>query len=128
MISIRKRIPLLPHNRSRPSKLPYLKLNYCCVVTFFAWLYNWFNSKWLLNNLNGLSWSKSTWSLISKISKSGSFLHFLATFGIENGFMITLAIFGDLKFAKNMCHIIIHIIKLKKSWTHRVIFHILKIC
>ena len=43
----------------------------------------------------------STVSLISNISKSGSFLHFLATFGIENGFMITLAIFGDLKFAKN---------------------------
>ena len=56
----------------------------------------------------------STKSLISDISKSDSFWPFLATFGIENGSMITLAIFGDLKFAKNMCHISIHIIKLNK--------------
>ena len=67
-------------------------------------------------------------TMIANILKYGYFFHFLATFGIENGFMITLAIFGDLKFAKNKCHIGIHIITLKKNWTYRVIFHILKIC
>ena len=65
---------------------------------------------------------------LSSYGENGYFRPFLATFGIENGFMITLAIFGDLKFAKNMCHISTHIIKLKRIWTHRVIFHILKIC
>ena len=55
-----------------------------------------------------------TVSIRSDISKFGYFWPFLATFGIENGFMITLAIFDDFKFAKNMCHISIHIIKLKR--------------
>ena len=67
-------------------------------------------------------------SINLKFAKIGTFWPFLATFGIENGSMITLAIFGDLKFAKNKCHIGIHIIKLKRIWTHWVIFHILKIC
>ena len=65
---------------------------------------------------------------LSSYGENGYFRPFLATFGIENGFMITLAIFDDFKFAKNMCHISLHIIKLKKSRTHSAIFHILKIC
>ena len=59
-------------------------------------------------------------TMIANILKYGYFFHFLATFGIENGSMITLVTFGYLKFAKT--------IKLKITWSHRVIFHILKIC
>ena len=67
-------------------------------------------------------------SLITENSKFGYFWHFLATFGTENGFMITLPIFGDLRYAENMYHVRVHIIKLNIKWTHRVIFHILKFC
>ena len=69
-----------------------------------------------------------TVSKVIYISKYGCFWHFLATFGIENGPMITLSIFDDLKFAENMCHIRVHNIKLIITKTHKVIFHILKIC
>ena len=55
-------------------------------------------------------------SLITENSKFGYFWHFLATFGIENGSMITLLIFGDLKFAKTMCNVEVDIIKLKIIW------------
>ena len=54
----------------------------------------------------------STDSLITENSKFGYFLHFLATFGIENVFMITLPNFGDLRYAENMDHVRVHIIKL----------------
>ena len=54
--------------------------------------------------------------LVHLAVKSGYFWHFLATFGIENGFMITLLIFGDLKFAKTMCNVEVDIIKLKIIW------------
>ena len=47
----------LPHNRSRTFKLPCLKLNGCCLGNYFALFWNLFNSKWLINNLNGLSLS-----------------------------------------------------------------------
>ena len=70
----------------------------------------------------------NTVGLISNISKFGSFLHFLATFGIENVFLVTLAILGDLNIAKNMCQVCITIFKPKIICTHRVVFHILKIC
>ena len=70
----------------------------------------------------------STAPLISENLKFGYFWHFLATFGIENGSMITLPIFGDLKFAKNIYHVRERIEKIKTSCTHLVIFHILKIC
>ena len=69
----------------------------------------------------------STVPSISENSKFGYFWHFLATFGIENGFMITLLIFGDLKYAENMCHGRVHLMKLKITWPNMVIFHILKI-
>ena len=69
-----------------------------------------------------------TVNIFSDISKSGYLWPLLATFGIENGSMITLPIFDDLKSAKNMCHIRKPILKLKIICTHRVIFHILKIC
>ena len=54
-----------------------------------------------------------TVTCISDISKTGSFWPFLATFGIENGSMITLPIFDDLKSAKNMYNIREPNIKLK---------------
>ena len=65
---------------------------------------------------------------LKDISKSGYFQHFLGTFGIENGFNITLPNFDDLKFAKTVCHIRKPTKKLQIIWSHRVIFHILKIC
>ena len=46
----------------------------------------------------------------------GYFWHFLATFGIENGSMITLLIFGDWEFANTMCNIEVDILKLKITW------------
>ena len=58
----------------------------------------------------------------------GYFCHFLATFGIENVSMITLLIFWYLKFAETMYNVEVDIIKLKITWSHMVIFHILKIC
>ena len=67
-------------------------------------------------------------NMIANILKYGYFFHFLATFGIENGSMITLPFFGDLKYAENIYHVRVHIIKLKIKYTHWVIFHILKIC
>ena len=70
----------------------------------------------------------STEPSISENTKLGYFWHFLATFGIEKGFLITLPTFDDLKFAKNMCHIRKPTKKLQIIWSHRVIFHILKIC
>ena len=67
-------------------------------------------------------------SLITENSKFGYFWHFLATFGIENGFMITLPTFVDLNYAENICHVRVHLMKLKIAWPNMVIFHILKIC
>ena len=58
----------------------------------------------------------------------GTFWPILTTFGIENGSMITLVTFGYLKFAEIMYDIEVDIIKRKITWSHRVIFHILKIC
>ena len=66
--------------------------------------------------------------LVHLAVKSGYFWHFLATFGIENGFMITLPTFVDLNYAENMCHVRVHLMKLKITWPNMVIFHILKIC
>ena len=70
-------------------------------------------------------------SLIHHTDKNGyfgTFWRLLTTFGIENGSMITLPFFGDLKYAENIYHVRVHIIKLKIKYTHWVIFHILKIC
>ena len=57
-------------------------------------------------------------SMIANISKYGYFLHLLATFGIENGYVITLPLFGDLKYAENIYHVRAHILKLKIKLTH----------
>ena len=67
-------------------------------------------------------------SLIKENSKFGYFWHFLATFGIVKGFLITLPTFDDLKYAENMWHVRVHLMKLKITWPNMVIFHILKIC
>ena len=58
----------------------------------------------------------STAPLISENLKFGYFWHFLATFGIENGSMITLPIFGVFKFAKIMYDVRVDIMKLKITW------------
>ena len=70
----------------------------------------------------------STEPSISENTKLGYFRHFLATFGIENGIMITLPTFVDLNYAENICHVRVHLMKLKIAWPNMVIFHILKIC
>ena len=70
----------------------------------------------------------STEPSISENTKLGYFWHFLPTFGIEKGFLITLPTFGDLKYAENMWHVRVHLMKLKITWPNMVIFHILKIC
>ena len=57
----------------------------------------------------------------------GTFWLLLTTFGIENGSMITLLIFGCLNFAKTMCNIEVDIAKLKITKPYMVIFHNLKI-
>ena len=52
----------------------------------------------------------------NEIDYFGTFWLLLTTFGIENGSMITLLIFGDWTFAKTMCNIEVDILKLKITW------------
>ena len=39
-------------------------------------------------------------NMIANILRYGYFFHFLASFGSENGSMITLPFFGDLKYSE----------------------------
>ena len=136
MITIRKRTPLLPHNRSRPSELPCLKLNFCCVGTFFAWLYDWFNSEWLLNHLKGLSTSKrvhwNAWNKHSELNfKYFEIWLFFALFGYfwdRKWLHDNTGNFWWLEVCQKQVSYWYTYHKTKKNWTYRVIFHILKIC